>query len=226
MATLTPGDSGQQTLGGFGTGSVVQLDGGKRVRLDDLVDFWPATGAWRAIEAAPNVEDTPSGIGMSSMLQFLRQQRALSGAKVADGPVPLRASRCVICNHCGQPAQWHDGRAVYPDRKDLYDRRFWVCWGCDAWVGCHRNSDHALGPLAKEDLRAARSAAHRAFDPVWQSGRMERSQAYDWLAQALEIPRARCHIGMLQMDECLRVSGLVWQRFGRVGEAKSGDIDF
>lgn len=54
-------------------------------------------------------------------------------------------------------------------------------------------------------LAKARVKAHRAFDPIWQSGAMSRSDAYRWLAAQLGIPFNDCH--MVKMDEatCGRV---------------------
>ena len=147
--------NGQLTLGGFGTGSVVRLDGGKRLRLDDKVEFWPATGKWKALS---NDKD---GVGVTSMLAFLEQERERSGQPVPE-PVPMPSTRRVLCNYCGKPAQLHGGKDVYPHRKDLVERKFWVCWSCDAWVGCHLggNGEEPLGELANEELRAARISAH------------------------------------------------------------------
>ena len=51
------------------------------------------------------------------------------------------------------------------------------------------------------DLARARQAAHRAFDPLWQSGKMTRTQAYAWLAWELGIPAKDCH--MLRMDSSM-----------------------
>lgn len=224
MSTVKQGSSGQVGLGGFGAGNVVKLDGGRRIRLDDKVDFWPATGAWRSLETAQEAE-RPSGTGMASMLAFLKSERERAGLDTG-APIPLKSERRLFCDHCQRPAELHLGQAVFPDRKDLADRRFWACWKCNAWVGCHRGTDRPFGPLAKEDLRHARMAAHKAFDPVWQSGRMDRSEAYDWLAASLGIRRDCCHIGMMDLEQCLRVSHLVWERFGKMGEAEAGDIDF
>jgi len=49
MSKVTKGFDQQLCLGGFGSGNVVSLDGGKRLRLDDKVDFWPDTGVWRIL---------------------------------------------------------------------------------------------------------------------------------------------------------------------------------
>jgi hypothetical protein len=65
-----------------------------------------------------------------------------------------------------------------------------------------------LGHLAGPELRQARSAAHDAFDPIWQSGRMSRTKAYRWLSKKLDIPYAKTHIGMFDVDMARRVVDL------------------
>lgn len=184
----------------FENGQVVRLDGGKRLRLDDKVDFWPASGRWQVVDTGEE------GHGVTALLAFLVQEREREGRPVSD-PVPLESALHVVCDHCGQPAQLHLGREVYPHRKDLVDRRFWVCWPCDAWVGCRADDDqnHPLGALAKEELRDARRAAHEAFDPIWQRGVMDKPQAYAWLARTTGIPPVRCYIGLMDLDECRMV---------------------
>ncbi|HEU6456151.1 MAG TPA: zinc-finger-containing protein [Roseateles sp.] len=212
-AGLKRGDAGQAGLGGFGAGSVVQLDGGKRLRLDDRVDFWPATQAWQTTRDGP--DGAAQGIGFTSLLAYLTRMRAAEGRAVE----PLEATatnRQVLCNYCGRHADLHGGLAVYPDRKDLADRQFWVCWACDAWVGCKRGTDEPFGELADEELRAARIAAHKAFDPIWQNELMSRSAAYAWLAEELGVARTDCHIGLLSLQDSWRMRDLVWSRFGDI----------
>lgn len=196
--------SEQLTLGAFGKGNVVSLDGGKRLRLDDKVDFWPGTGTWRVLPTGQE------GIGVTSMLAFLVKERESSGQPMPV-PVPLTTQRRVICNYCRKAAQLHGGKDVYPHRKDLAVRNFWVCWPCDAWVGCHIGGDgqQPLGELANEELRAARMSAHAAFDPLWKDGEMTRDAAYEWLSETTGIPRVRCHIGMMDAVECRLVVSAV-----------------
>lgn len=57
-------------------------------------------------------------------------------------------------------------------------------------------------------LARARSAAHAAFDPLWQSGRMTRSQAYGELARRLGIPKHQAHMQMFDKATCERVVAL------------------
>ena len=54
-------------------------------------------------------------------------------------------------------------------------------------------------------LARARSAAHAAFDPLWQSGRMTRSRAYSELARRLGIPKHQAHMQMMDIAMCERV---------------------
>jgi len=173
-------------LGGFGAGSVVSLDGGKRMRLDDRVDFWPATQAWKTV--VDGADGPASGIGFTSLLAYLKRTREAQGQPVA-APVARFSERGVICNYCGRHADLYGGLDVYPDRKDLTDRQFWVCWSCDAWVGCKEGSDDPFGELADEALRAARIAAHKAFDPIWEQELMTKREAHDWLAKLNSIAR-------------------------------------
>lgn len=112
----------------------------------------------------------------------------------------------VICDYCGNKAALVTGRKIYPHRPDLNRLQFWHCEPCKAWVGCHKNSDaQPLGRLANAELRLAKSAAHRDFDPLWKSGNMTRKQAYQWLSNQLGIPKENCHIGMFDVETCHRV---------------------
>lgn len=125
------------------------------------------------------------------------------------------------CFHCGMACYLTTGRVVYPHRPDLFKRSFWKCKHCpDSFVGCHREgvqvkneglflgvSDGTwpLGMAANAELRRARSAAHRAFDPFWKEKGYNRSTAYAILAVRTGIPPRRCHISMMGIKECQRV---------------------
>lgn len=106
------------------------------------------------------------------------------------------------CDYCGKPAELVTGDEIYPHRPDLSRLRFWRCEPCDAHVGCHRGTTRPLGRLANAELRRAKMAAHAAFDPLWKSGRMSRSEAYAWLADRLGIEADVCHIGMFDVAMC------------------------
>lgn len=108
----------------------------------------------------------------------------------------------VVCPYCNKPALLYTGLEVYPHRKDLHKKFFWQCTACDARVGCHGNTTTPYGSLANAALRAKRSAAHAAFDPLWRSEVMGRKEAYAWLASKLHIPVKECHISQFQEITC------------------------
>lgn len=133
------------------------------------------------------------------------------------------------------------GLQVYPQRKDLADRNFWVCTPCDAYVGCHQKgavtqdtqgrrlvSDGTvpLGRLANAELRRAKQRAHTYFDPLWNDSfggrRMPRAAAYAWLANQLSLPVHRCHIGMFDVAMCERVAQVCEAQLTRLLDTELG----
>lgn len=54
-----------------------------------------------------------------------------------------------------------------------------------------------------------RMEAHRAFDRLWQSGRMTRTQAYLWMSRVMGLPPARVHIKQFDAAQCARLLALV-----------------
>lgn len=117
----------------------------------------------------------------------------------------------VTCIECGQFARVVGGKVIYPHRRDLYAKKFWLC-DCGAYCGCHPGTANALGNPCGPETRKARSAAHAAFDPIWQRGDMPRKAAYKWLAEAANIPVERCHMGMMTSAEAMRVVAAVAAR--------------
>ena len=80
-----------------------------------------------------------------------------------------------------------------------------MCKPCGAWVGCHKGTTKALGRIANKELRQLKHQAHEAFDPIWQKGRVSRSEAYEILSIALGLPIWQTHIGMFDETMCRRV---------------------
>jgi hypothetical protein len=83
-----------------------------------------------------------------------------------------------------------------------------------------------MGTPADAATRAARSAAHAAFDRLWVRSsrrdrrgrsadgvklstdrvvRRHRAMAYAWLAAQLGIDKDECHIAMFDIDRCIAV---------------------
>lgn len=111
--------------------------------------------------------------------------------------------RNVICNYCGQPAEYTDSAVIYGRSYGM----IYLCRKCGAYVGVHRGTDKPKGTLANAELREYRKSAHMFFDPLWRSGpfRGRRKDAYRWLAGMLGLPVERTHIGMFDIPQCKRV---------------------
>jgi hypothetical protein len=107
----------------------------------------------------------------------------------------------VQCPYCGELAVLKDSAEVYGGRS--YGP-IWDCRPCDAYVGTHKNSPaHApLGRLANAELRTWKIRAHAAFDPLWKTGGMGRSDAYALMAELLHIEPRAAHIGMFDVEQC------------------------
>lgn len=127
-----------------------------------------------------------------------------------------RASkRPVLCLECGASAALVSGADIYPHRPDLHHKPFWRC-GCGAYVGCHPGTRVALGTPCGPATRAARNAAHAAFDPLWRrkierDGMQKheaRGAAYKWLAEQLSIPADDCHIALMDEATARQVSAV------------------
>jgi hypothetical protein len=112
------------------------------------------------------------------------------------------------CAECGEVSHLVTGERIYPHRPDLYHKRFWLCI-CGAYCGCHGVTSRALGFPAGPETRRARNVAHATFDPLWRTGRMNRHEAYAWLANAMQIDSAVCHIGMMSAEQAYQVASLV-----------------
>ena len=123
-----------------------------------------------------------------------------------------------VCDYCSGEARLVFGDVIYPHRPDLFDKKFYYCKPCDAWVGCHARTEKPLGRLANKELRRFKQAAHAALDPLWQKRHerkskadpgykkgMARGGAYKRLAKKMGIPIKECHIGMFTVEQCKQV---------------------
>lgn len=131
----------------------------------------------------------------------------------------------VICQTCGSIAIFIPNELVYG--RPYGNGICWVCINyftsgtfCDSYVGCHEDGT-PLGTPADKLLRIARNQAHKEFDKLWKTSRNKdatmfksenkanRSMLYDQLAEHMNLPRDKCHIGMFSMEQvevCIRFS--------------------
>lgn len=120
----------------------------------------------------------------------------------------------LVCPYCGKDSELVPGTEIYS--KD-YGRLMRICRPCQAWVGCHADSEEAMGRLANEELRYWKKLAHSAFDPLWEKAAINliwnkyipnvnnRTKAYMWLADQLSLDMDDCHIGMFDIEYCKKV---------------------
>jgi hypothetical protein len=173
-----------------------------------MVDFWAPTTKWREFTKRT---DRPKvkGKGMEALLEVIVD---------LDLPPLRHHGETVVeprCGECGQMAELVTGDVVYRNRPDLREKRLYLC-KCGAYVGCHPGTTYPLGYPAGPETRAARSAAHAVFDPLWKRKAQKegisvfkaRGRGYRWLAEQLGIERADCHISHFDKATCERVVAL------------------
>lgn len=119
----------------------------------------------------------------------------------------MNSHTSLICQYCNQPAKLVTGNCIYPHSPQLWKKYFYFCDNTHepVWVGCHPGSKQALGTLADAFTRFWRNRAHAAFDPIWKSRQLTRTQAYVILATYLSIEPSKCHIGMFDPKTCKQV---------------------
>lgn len=91
-----------------------------------------------------------------------------------------------ICPICGSEAK--ESETKFGIRHD--------CCGLWSWNGA---------PLVNRETHKARVTAHAAFDRLWRSGLMKRSDAYKALADKLNVARKECHIKMMSAEMASRI---------------------
>lgn len=99
-------------------------------------------------------------------------------------------TRKIYCCGCGEKvnARLTDGREIYPHRPDLEDLPFWRCDDCGNSVGCHhktKDRTRPLGVIPTPEIKKARQHIHRVLDPLWKSGRFDRTDLYQWLSNRI-----------------------------------------
>lgn len=117
-----------------------------------------------------------------------------------------------ICRYCGGIVKLVPASAIYGEpaavRLGLQNEYIYQCQNCNARVGCHKGTNRALGNVANEALRLKRIETHRVFDGFWKRRKMSRTRAYHWLAEKMNLPAGKAHIGGFEMDQCQQVIDL------------------
>lgn len=111
--------------------------------------------------------------------------------------------RDIVKCHCGAHAVLRPASVVHGDgAKADY---LYVCShypACDSYVGVHRKSHKPLGTLAGRELRGKRIRAHRVFNRLWESGMMQKWQAYKWMEAKFGLNSSQAHIAKFSEYMC------------------------
>lgn len=127
----------------------------------------------------------------------------------------------VYCPYCNKQAALVDSRLMY---QKSYGQ-VWLCFTCQAWVGCHKATLRPLGTLAKADLRIARRHAHRSFDMLWKAKKANghdnaRTLGYQWLADQMGLDMRKCHIGYFSIEQCEQVIAICQPYVDKINERR------
>ena len=110
------------------------------------------------------------------------------------------------CPYCGGKVIFRSADGIYNENK--YGTMLYVCSHypqCDSYVRASKNSNIPVGTMANAKLRRLRTEAHREFDQLYKTGRMDRNSAYKWLADLIGAPLSKAHIGLLGEYYCTEV---------------------
>ena len=110
------------------------------------------------------------------------------------------------CPYCGSPVVFRSADGIYHENKE--NTMLYVCSRypeCDAYVRVHKGTKNPVGSLADPNLRALRREAHRYFNRLYETGLMDKRNAYQWLADIVSAPMSEAHIGHLGEYYCRQV---------------------
>ena len=110
------------------------------------------------------------------------------------------------CPYCGSPVVFRSADGIYHENKE--NTMLYVCSRypeCDAYVRVHKGTKNPVGSLADPNLRALRREAHRYFNRLYETGLMDKRDAYQWLADIVSAPMSEAHIGHLGEYYCRQV---------------------
>lgn len=105
------------------------------------------------------------------------------------------------CPYCSKLAIWCENKEIYGKN---YGKSYMVylCKDCDAYVGCHKNSEIPLGTMATRELRTLRNKVHKLIDPLWQEKGMNRKEMYKILNDYFG---KQIHVAESNEETCTRI---------------------
>lgn len=100
----------------------------------------------------------------------------------------------------------------------LRSSKFGLFYGCSKFPSCRathgaHKDGRPLGVPADRYTKDLRIAAHDVFDRLWQSQRMTRSEAYEWMRRALSLSPDEAHVGRFDASQCQALIAAVRRSF-------------
>lgn len=137
----------------------------------------------------------------------------MADAKVMIGWCPLGPARrfdsCLahmtknICPYCGKNVVVVHSSVIYGKGHNYGTMR--ACQdfpACDSYAGMGAS-------LADRELRELRKRCHKLFDMRWKTGRMSRSECYNWLKQVMKMTAQQAHIANFRNAERLKLLEII-----------------
>jgi len=124
-----------------------------------------------------------------------------------------------LCPYCKSESKLVDSSIIYGKSYGPIH----YCQPCDAYVGCHKGTNKALGRLANKELRHWKKEAHLYFDKLWKDCGENRSEVYGHLGDHLQLDPEHTHIGMFGIDTCKKV--INWSK-QKLNDLRRLDLDF
>jgi hypothetical protein len=109
----------------------------------------------------------------------------------------------IVKCHCGARAVKRPAPVVHGERAKA--EYLYICSrypACDSYVGVHKKSLKPMGTPAGRELRAKRIEAHKVFNLLWESGLMQKWQAYKWMEAKFGLNSRQAHIAKFSEYMC------------------------
>lgn len=126
-----------------------------------------------------------------------------SATKRVKDPLPM-PTECNICQ--SNDIEVCSNSRIYHGKE--YGKWPWVvmCKSCYSYVGLHPFTGIPLGTLADSTTRDARKAVKSEFIKWMTISDIKRNDAYQILADELDIPKRECHVAWFDTARCQQAS--------------------
>jgi hypothetical protein len=107
----------------------------------------------------------------------------------------------MICPYCQKEAIWCENKEIYGKN---YGKSYmcYYCKPCNAYVGCHNNTQQPLGTITNKEGREWRKKVHAKIDPLWKTGKIKRGHLYARISKAIG---RTYHTGESTIEDCKKI---------------------